>query len=308
MLIRLTQVARIGKLFLMNNYYLVWGGGAGDVVWDYLRDPSTWFLPALVRDYGARVKVITACHNPGINDFFAVNPWIHEHIAEPWKPPSPEDHVRFSNPIDGYLPLQHPDHLRDVMAMGLKRQQPEVYLTSAEQNQLASLTSHRPLIVAQPWAGLSDRDGFDSPALERLAKSLAKINLNANLTILGFNHDRTHKYAREVLTFNHPQVVNMVDRLGIRLSWHLTRKANAFVGCHSNLIRTAWDARIRNALILPEPSMTDHWPKLDPKYRYGRDYPETRVYTYPFSQEQNIARDFTQLDTDAIARFLLSGE
>jgi hypothetical protein len=260
-------------------------------------------MGALCEMYAAEIRVYTLCHNDGVADTFKFSPYITSHIQEPWHPPVPEDHIRFNNEIDGYLPLQHDGLIEREYGTDLAREEPKLYLSPPEKAQLASLMSGRPLIVAQPWAGLSDRDGFDSPSFERLVDETVRLDPRARFVVLGKNHDRGHKYSREELTFTHPNVVNLIDKAGIRFGFHLVANCDAFVGCHSNLIRTAWDFRRRNVCVLPKPLMTDHIDSLDAKYTYGFRYPETMTFTYPFAA--GGTRHFEMLDCRRMAAFLL---
>lgn len=285
------------------NWYLAWGGGLGDVVWDYLKDRTSWRMASLVKDYGAQIRVYTLCHNDGVKDLFRCHPYVFEHISEPWHLSTPEDAVRFSNPIDGYLPLQHDAHFRPQFGFDFQLEQPEIYLSPEEQAKLASLCGQRPLFVAQPFAGLSDRDGFDSRTFEKLVTALVRLEPRTRIVVVGKNHERTHKYAREELQFHHPNVVNLIDRAGIRFCWHLVYQSDGFIGCHSNLIRTAWDARKRNACVLPWPLMERHLSQIDMKYTYGWRYPESARFTYPF--DGTGERQFDKLDVLSIARWML---
>lgn len=287
-------------------WYLAYGGGLGDVVYDYLKDRAGWRMASLVKDYGAEIRVYTLCHNDGVNDLFKYHPYIHSHVSEPWHICRQEDVVRFSNPIDDYLPLQLDTFFRPQFGMDFTLEQPEIYLSPEERSYLAALGVQRPLIVAQPFAGLSDRDGFDSASFELLVAKIVRLQPEARIVVVGKNHTRDHKYSQEQLAFSHPNVLNLIDRAGIRFCWYLVRQSDAFVGCHSNLIRTAWDARVRNACILPWPLMERHLSEIDGKYLYGFKYPESRRFIYPFDGQGQ--RQFEKLDTGAIANFLLGRE
>lgn len=283
--------------------YYAWGGGAGDIWWDYLHDRASWRMGSLVKDYGCRIRVYSVCHNPGIEDLFRYHPYVAEHVVEPWSLPTPESVSRYSNPIDGYLPLQIDGYFRSEYGMDFQLEQPEIYLSREEQAHLCALTGQRPLLVAQPFAGLSDRDGFDSKSFERMVGELLRIEPNCRIVVVGKNHERTHKYTEEALGFHHPAVINMIDRMGLRFAWHLIRQADGFIGCHSNLIRAAWDARKRNACVLPWPLMKEHLERIDGKYIFGFKYEETGRFYYPF--DGSGERRFEQLDCAEIARWVL---
>jgi hypothetical protein len=236
---------------------------------------------------------------------FRHHPHIHEHLAEPWHPPCSEDGPRFSNVEDGYIPLDRNDLLRHAGIHQVRLQPTQLYLSDTEKMELAWYSSVRPLICLQPYAGLSDRDGFDPHAVGRLCEALLRLQSNCRIVVVGKNHERGHKYSREECFFEHPQVLNRIDQIGIRLAYHLVSICDAFCGAHSNLIRTAWDARRRNACVMPDPLMTRHLVNLDKKYTYGFQHPESRIYTYPFDHGRE--REFGALDVEGIAQFLLRG-
>lgn len=291
----------------MNTYkvMLSFGGGLGDVLWDFLNDRRSWWLKGLVEGYGARIRVITQCHNSGIEDLFRNHPYIHEHIVEAWQPPSTEATQRLRNPIDGYIPICRDDLLQAHGIYPGAPDKPQLYLARAEVEQLQRLLSRRPLICAQPFAGLSDRDAFDSQSFYRLVGEIVHLNPDTHIVVLGKNHDRGCKYAREELNFEHPNVTNLIDKTGIRFNYFLVANCDAYVGSHSNLIRTAWDFRKRNACVMPSPMMEDHIPHLDGKYTYGWKYPESRKFFFPFESAEN--RGFDRIDYSGLAQFLIRG-
>jgi ADP-heptose:LPS heptosyltransferase len=291
----------MADLFVTSNL----GGGIGDCVHDWLHEPEFRKLFGLVTDYGARTRLIVQCHCAGAEDLFQHNPYVHEVRVESWRPPNLEDSRRFNEPDGEWIPLSRNDLLFRAGVRAISLQAPQLYLSEDDQRLLGQLLERRPAIVLQPYAGLSDRDGFDPPAIQRLCEALLNLNDQVSILIIGKNHERGHKYAREEVLFEHPQVTNLIDQLGIRVAYHLTARCDAFCGAHSNLIRTAWDHRRRCACVMPSPLMTDHLPKLDPKYTYGFRQPEVRQFTYHF--EVGGERQFWTLDTESLARFLLYG-
>lgn len=285
------------------------GGGIGDVVFDFLHEPEFKKFFGLVENYDARVRAYAQCHCAGVEDVFAHNRYIHEVVVEPWRLPNAEDAHRFNHPIvDGdvtWIPVNRNDMLYQAGVRQVNVRPTQLYLTDEEQFYVAKLLERKPTVVVQPYAGLSDRDGFDPPAIQRLCEELIRLNDQVNILIVGKNHDRGHKYAREEVHFENPCVTNLIDRLGIRVAYHLVAGCDAFCGAHSNLIRTAWDHRRRCACVLPAPLMTDHLPRLDLKYTYGFRLPEVRQFTYEF--ESGGERKFWTLDTECLARFLICG-
>lgn len=283
------------------------GGGIGDVWFDWLHDRQFAKVPSLVRDYGATVRVVTQCHCTGVEDLFRYCPYVHEVVVEEWHMPCPEDAVRWNSiSEDGYIPVGRNDLLHAAGVTAICMRAPQLFLARSEELLLADLLQRRPTIVAQPYAGLSDRDGFDPDAIARLARDVSQLSPEARILVIGRNHERGHKYSQELCPEGLGNVVNLIDRLDIRVAYHLVARCDAFVGAHSNLIRAAWDYRRRTALVVPDPSMTRHLPTMDRKYTYGLQNPECRLFSYPFDTGQE--RRFDQLDTAAVARFALRGE
>ena len=281
------------------------GGGVGDVWWDLLHDPEYRKIAGLVEGYDIRVRAIVQCHCAGSEDIFAYNPCVHEVHVEPWRPPNTEDQRRFNEVDDGWIPIHRNDLLYQAGVRQIQFGQPRLYLTDEEQTLIDALLAPPPCVVLQPYAGLSDRDGFDPPAIQRLCEALFKLSDQVRVLVVGKNHERGHKYAKEEVLFEHPRVINLIDQLGIRVAYHLVARCDAFCGAHSNLIRAAWDHRRRCACVLPSPLLTDHLPKLDPKYTYGLRQPEVRQFTYEFDGQSE--RRFWTLDCETLARFLLYG-
>ena len=281
------------------------GGGIGDCLFDWLREPYFRVVDSLVEDYGARFRIVCQCHCQGVEDIFAHNPSVHEVVVEPWHPPTPEDQVRWNNPIDGWLPIGRHDLLFRAGVDRLRLAAPKLYLSEQDEIWLRKWTTRRPCYCVQPYAGLSDRDGFDPPALARLCAEIFRLRPEASILVLGKNHERGHKYAREECLVDDPRVANLIDQIGIRLAYHLVSRCDGFIGCHSNLIRTAWEYRRRTACVLPSPLMTDHLPNLDPKYTFGFAYPESRKFTFEFAT--GGPRRFETLDCGLIARWLVEG-
>lgn len=283
------------------------GGGSGDLWFDYLRLPEFRKLPSLFENYNARIRIYSQCHCIGTaTELFDGCPYIHEVIEESWEPPSPELGQRWNTPdADGYIPISRNDLLHEAGVTALTLQTPEIHLKDVEQQYLSRITRERPLIVVQPYAGLSDRDAFNPNTLAQLFKDIYRYQRSALIAVIGKNHERGHKYEKEICPGGFGNVLNLIDQLNIRVAYHLVVRCDAFVGAHSNLIRAAWDHRRRTAMIAPSPSLTDVLPTLDGKYTYGLKNPECKMFTYPFKNGEY--RNLDQLDTDAIARFLIRG-
>src|SRR6185437_2186868 len=174
---------------MYSKWYISFGGGAGDIWYEFLHSRHAQRLPYLVNNYGIRVRAYSVTHNDGVSDLYAFNPYIHEHVVEPWHPPTVDDARRFANPIDGdWHPLQNDFHFLRESGGEVELTPMDLYLSENEKRLLSRLVSNRPCVVVQPYAGLSDRDAFDPPALLRLCDHLADLDSQVNICIIGKNH------------------------------------------------------------------------------------------------------------------------
>lgn len=289
----------------MRGYFLTVGGGAGDVFWTALNDIRFQWLAALKEEFGYHIRVHSICHCPGTPNLFAHHPHIDEVVEEAWRLPNPEDSRRLSSPIDGLAPLNEQTLATHAVHKARLRHVPFTFRYTREEMAWAEeLLSRRPCITLQPYAGLSDRDGFDPERLGQLCERLVTLDPDCQVLVLGRNHERGHKYAREECFFDHPRVKNLIDRLELRMSILLVSRCDAFAGAHSNLIRAAWHWRRRNACVLPVPMMSaEVLSTLDRQYLYGFNYPETRSFSYDFAPGGE--RHFETLRIDDIAQHLL---
>jgi hypothetical protein len=253
-------------------YYLAYGGGLGDVIWDYTHDPIASALPYFVGEKYCRVTVITQCHNPGVEDLFWYHPYITHHIVEEWKPPTSEEASRLSNVIDEMLPLQ-----REQLPFQYDADPPTLYLSAQEKALVRSLLRGQTVVV-QPFAGLSERDAFNGGTLEMIVNSITAAVPDVTFLILGQDHgrltDARQRQRIERVTFAHPNMVDLIGKTSMRVNYHLTRNCSAFIGSFSNLVRTAWDAN-RTSVVVVDPILWDSGriPRTDRRYTYGWELP-----------------------------------
>lgn len=271
--------------------YFEYGGGLGDVWYDYLHDGTADYFHALTHDCNVDIRIITRCANPGVADLFLHNPYISAHIEEPWEPASPATVDYFRNPIDGYGPGRL--HNR----AGLRKIAPEIYLTPDEAVTLTALFNDGPVIVAQPFAGLSNRDAFNDTTLRAFINHIAEARPDARVVVVGATTGTRGEPRPEVVGFTHPNMLNLIDCYGIRFGYHLTARAHAYVGAFSNLIRAAWDHRRASVVVVDAFTYGNELPRDDERYTYGWKYPETLLLT---------PDDIADVDTQAIANHVLA--
>lgn len=262
--------------------YLAYGGGLGDVVWDYTHDRAAAGLAARA-ERGSVTRVLTQCHNPAVRDVFRHHPFIAEHVVEEWQPPTPEEYDRLQRPIDGYDRI--PCDLTEERQPGA-----ELYLSPEEREELDALLSGGPVVVVQPYAGQTMRNAMTPATLRQFVDALSEAHPGVRVAVVGFNHHRgeSRQHTEEV-GFTHLAVVDLIDRTGIRFNYHLTARAAGYVGSFSNLVRTAWDFRRPNVVVL-DAALSEHGiPRTDPRYSYGWPYPDTRLQTFDAIDTLDVA-------------------
>lgn len=271
--------------------YFEYGGGLGDVWYDYLHDGAASYFHALVHDCGVDIRIITRCANPGVSDLFLYNPYISAHIEEPWAMASPETVNYFRNPIDGYAP----GRLRGCS--GLRQIEPQIYLTVDEEVLLTAIFASGPVIVAQPFAGLSNRDAFNAATLYATIDAITTERPDVTVVVVGATTGTRGESRVESVPFEHPNMLNLIDETGIRFNYHLTARAHGYIGSFSNLVRAAWDHHRANVVVVDAFTYGDELPHGDARYTYGWGYPETLLLT-----PDNIA----DVDTQAIVNHVLA--
>jgi ADP-heptose:LPS heptosyltransferase len=280
-----------------NKYFFILGGGLGDAVMHYIRSPLFRKLP-LIKEANPdiEVHVYSQVHNNGIEDLFWHHPVVNRHVQIVQLP----QHKGYENFDLTLIPadmkpgstLPH-DNFPDA--------EPVFNLSSKEQDDLSKIfDTTEPVIVIQPFAGLSDRDAFDQKSLTNMAK-----NLPGKKVIVGSNAPRVCCERTQKCDTSDPSVVNLIDRVGIRFTYHLIRRCNAFIGCHSSLVLLSWHHHRPTVCVLPMPFLDNHWRSLDPMYKEGVNRENTLITSFR-THGNNCPADFeySSLDCPRIAEFL----
>lgn len=279
---------------MSEKYYFLLGGGIGDAVLHYMHDPILRKLPAI---HEARpnleVYAFSQVHNNGVEDLFWYHPVIKRHVQIVQLP-----QFKGYEEFDRSLIPTNLQHYSEIDHIPFPVRDPVFNLSDFERRRLDEIFDGRPVTVIQPFAGLSERDAFDEASLKELTSRLP-----GKKVVIGSNAPRV--YSERVQKISDPSVVNLIDSVGIRFTWHLISRCDAFVGCHSSIVLLAWHHNKPTVCIIPSPFLDHHWEHLDPRYKEGVGRRNTLIAKFnTHGKEWPRDFDFSSLNHEAVSQFL----
>lgn len=221
----------------MIKFYIHTGGGAGDMVKHYFWGNFGWkYLEAAKEKYpDSTVKLFTTCCNLSAKGLFDKIPQIDEYQELPWRDPNkpwPEK----DKYIDGYIPLSKaPEILKDTIESNIPSRLP---LAKEEEEFISQQNFGEKYIAMHPFAGDAIRQHISVKQYFLLAKKITE-QTNCNIVVLGGSSTREiGKISREIkeeFPFEHKKIINLVNKVNLRTSLEITRRAAHFVGNNSCL-------------------------------------------------------------------------
>ena len=277
----------------MSKYYLPFGGGIGDAVLTYCDNNAMRRLVDIhEKNPQDEFHVFDMVHNDGILEMFWRHPAISKQVHIQMLPQAPYHGMPDIIP-PGYRHINEYPNLE-----AYAKTDPVFNLSDGERRLLDSIfdCAHgEPVIVISPFAGMPVRDAFNNRTLNRMVDLLP-----GHKIILGKNHLRG-----ELPTDHRPEafeyggkdpnrVINLIDKVGIRFTWHLLKRCSAFIGGHSSIILMAWEHNKPNVCAMSDFITIDGPNGLDRKYLRGRG--RTNTFMPVFKSE-----DFDTLDLYSVA-------
>jgi hypothetical protein len=281
-------------------YYLPFGGGIGDSILTYIDNNAMRRLPAIHEAHPEdEFHVFDMVHNDGILEMF----WHHPAITKQYHIqmlPQANYHGMPDLIPPGFRHInEYPDH------MAYRCDEPVFNLSDGERRLLDSIydiTPGEPVIVISPFSGMPVRDAFNNRTLNKLVDMLPGYKV-----ILGKNHMRgelptDHRPEAFEYKGKYPnQIINLIDKVGIRFTWHLIKRCSAFIGGHSSIILLAWEHSKPNVCCMSDFITIDGPNGLNPRYLKGRSRSET--FMPVFKSEDFGTLDLTAV-TDHIKRYV----
>ena len=148
-----------------------------------------------------------------------------------------------------------------------------------------------PVIVISPFCRDARTRRVQQPDAERIVDMLPGYKV-----ILGKNHLRG-----ELPTDHRPEafeyggkdlnrVINLIDKVGIRFTWHLLKRCSAFSAGHSSIILMAWEHNKPNVCAMSDFITIDGPNGLDRKYLHGRGRTNTFMPVFKSEDFKSSAR------------------
>ncbi len=287
----------VNAIMLKGDYYFILGGGLGDALFTYMRTPILRKLPLIKKkNPDFQVHAYSQVHNNGVEDLFWYHPVITRHMQVVQLPQFKgyeSFDERLINPkFKSCNSLNH-DEYEDC--------EPVFNLSSSEQHRLDQIfSSGEPVTVIQPFAGLSERDVFDTASLETMTSQLP-----GKKVIIGNNAPRVCCERLQTVGFYSPDVINLIDMAGIRFTYHLVKRCSAFIGCHSSIVLLSWHHKKPTVCILPMPFLNNHWQSLGNHYKEGVGRKNTMIAKFQ-THGNRCPEDFdySSLEFENIKNFL----
>jgi hypothetical protein len=240
--------------------------------------------------------VIDQVHNDGVTDLFRNCPYVTRHLHVVQLP----QHQGYENFDYSLIPSGTPAVDQYPHWQSYPEDDPTFTLSEDEERDLqAVLSGGRPVIVIQPFAGLPHRDAFNEPSLTQMVYHLDQAGYK--IVIIGRDHGRLGAGRQQHVNIHESaHVVNLINRVGLRFTWHLVNRCAGYIGAHSAFILPTWYWNKPNALVIPWPSLQPHWDNVDRKYMFGLGRDNTLVATYKAEGMDISTWDYMSLDYNNI--------
>ncbi len=261
----LTNNEGINKLA---KYHFLMSGGLGDALLTYCESDFMRRLPSIKQhNPDLNLVVYSQVSNEGITDMFHYHPAVTRHVHIPQLPQFGE--------FNGFDRSLIAAGSTDCESFQNWRQypvsDPVFNLHPREESCLDLLfADNQPVIVIQPFAGMPVRDAFNWVTLNKLLRLLPgrKIIIGRSSCRTIDNDRRGNSELIHLESDNEYRndVINLIDKVGIRFTWHLMKRCHAFVGTHSCMVLLAWMFNKPTVCTMP------HWVDLgcmDPRYLQG---------------------------------------
>lgn len=237
-----------------HKWFIDYGGGLGDIINQIFNKGSYQFISTLTYE-SALIALI--CHNPHVVELFNWHPKkdnFEVRFFEWWHP----DQNR-KNKIKHNLPLSQ--------KYKVTKGDPIFYSSPEDKKILINLPQK--FYVLSASAGIKDRN---------IPNSILDIILNNSdipIISVGRTYERIHKETpREEIILDHPNVINLVDKLSVPGTLNLLDKSCGLITCHSALNIYGWYKRLPTLLLYPQETYNEHF-KTSNEWSFGKDFPET---------------------------------
>ncbi len=304
----------------MNKVYIPCGGGLGDLIMVYCSNPldqsgqvkegelptsdawaSLWFRR--LEDFKkknpeVRVKVIMENHNPQSKELLKLHPCIDEIEQIPWQAPKSEDKNRWLKDYDSYKNIRLVYDYNDYQPCEAK-----IYMPKEEEDFVKDIDGR--YIVIHPFARGTIREAI---LLEKYKEIINRLTEHGyKVIVVGGSYavfaEGGHK-VEEKFNYEREGLINLVNKVSVRVSVNLIFKANGFIGTHSCMILAAWAKRIKSICVVPDCDIV-MGDKLQPYRRFWEgDDPTVWGLRQVFNKTIYV-KNHQNVDIDEIVRWFI---
>jgi len=279
---------------LEKTYFTV-GGGLGDCINVYCASPKSYseqgddiFSTDLVasiwfrrlndfksKNRNTKIQLVITSHSLSAENFFKNNPYLDEIKFLGW-PAKFFDRQKY-----GIQPINQAFNFKEFEPSPV-----EFFLTEEQKKLLKELLPKEKFVVIHPFARKSEREislHFYCELIKELAnKGIKSVVIGANNKVV--TDDRTDNI-REDFGFEHPYLINLVNKIDVSMVPHFIINASGFIGTHSCWILLAWWKKLKTLCLVPDIELFINgrgfmswreWKKSDP-YIWGlnKDFNKT---------------------------------
>jgi len=236
----------------MKTVHVAAGGGIGDVIYTYFQERS-WRLIIGAKESCPELVVlaIVVSHSAYAKELIALHPAIDAILTQRWFEPGHEQERLWEG-------LVQTSSIEAAAGMGFEEREPIIYLSDEEKEHVELLASE-PYIVIHPFAGLSFRgclanskgEYFCFPDYKYRECAILLADMGWRVIIIGQSELYGDRRQTEYFLLDSDRIFNLVNKLSLRESVEITRRAVGFLGAHSSMLSAAWTNEVPSVFFYP---------------------------------------------------------
>jgi len=272
------------------------GGGLGDIYYSCLVHDWAYFKDIKMKNPTTKIHAVMSSPNPLSKQIVEYNPYIdYLEIINP-KDRIGKQLTEFRKPE--YIPLSH------AIRKNIKELKKDntIFINKKDEKLIKEIGEKigNKYIVIHPFCNdalkkvkkgqRESRYVFPVKEYFPLIEDLA--NLGYKIVIYGGNA-RNPKLLREEFLYEHPNVVDLIDKLNARTAALILSNASGFIGTYSCFVGIAWWKRIKSVLIAPDAIWRDNktWKEQIeswPRWAWATKETQNKILYLPTIENTNI--------------------
>jgi len=281
------------RIKIPNKIFTYAGGGLGDIYYLCLMDNWAYFKDIKKQNPKTKIHAVLSSPNPLSQEVMEYNPYIDK--LDYIKPNDRRGMLLTSFKQKGYTDIAKIDKKKLKKDHTIYTNKEDKIFIKNIQEQVGSK-----YIVIHPFCNdalkkvkkgqRESRYVFPVKEYFPLIEDLA--NLGYKIVIYGGNA-RNPKLLREEFLYEHPNVVDLIDKLNARTAALILSNASGFIGTYSCFVGIAWWKRIKSVLIAPDAIWRDNktWKEQIeswPRWAWATKETQNKILYLPTIENTNI--------------------